>query len=480
MDGNQSNEKQSFGFSLSNVDADGPQGSFECIRQGKNRIMENFGNMHYKLQIHASEDSYQKTKVKMAVVEQESKKNCTKVIKASGPNVGRKVKVKRSGNASNLIQQPSYSRPSSPPSLKVNGSCVTNTTNRLNNSSNSSTISNSINKSPNSNCSSFKADVMRKPMKERVIHLLAIRPYKKPEILMRLMKDGIKDKDKKGLTLLLSQIAMLKDNAYYLAKHAWQEVQIEEWPFYTNEERDLVRKRHPNLQVQSGSPQSENSLAFSSPGSANGVNSPSLSPNNAYKRTVDSTSFSSKKARISHSNFRSLPLRSKSPSERLQTSGYNDVLNGWAKKPSSPDAMTSTTSVSKVNYSSFNNCTTDLRPADSSQSKTNHPSPDSNGIVLPQSSQTQRQNGMLSNGATHRDNIGTTPLKPSNKTNVMNRPYRHNGTTPHLVTSTTNGSVNSTPNSSPDSGTGSHDGSASVVSSKSSYSINGDIPDYQM
>ncbi|XP_054160335.1 RNA polymerase II elongation factor ELL2-like [Oppia nitens] len=84
-----------FNFTLSNVDAVEPQGSFECIRQSKNRSIESFGDIDYKMQIQANDDSYQKTKVKMAVVERESKKYSTKVIKASDPNVGRKVKVKR-------------------------------------------------------------------------------------------------------------------------------------------------------------------------------------------------------------------------------------------------------------------------------------------------------------------------------------------------------------------------------------------------
>lgn len=92
---NEHDEKQRFSFSLSTIETEGPQGSFECVRQSRNKTLDTYGSMHYKLQIHASEDSYQKTKVKMAVVEQENKKNCTKVIKASGPNVGRKVKVNK-------------------------------------------------------------------------------------------------------------------------------------------------------------------------------------------------------------------------------------------------------------------------------------------------------------------------------------------------------------------------------------------------
>lgn len=71
----QGGQQQRFGFGVSTLEKDAPQGSFECVQQMGQRALESLGCLLHKMQIHASEDSYEKTRVKMAVVEQESKKN---------------------------------------------------------------------------------------------------------------------------------------------------------------------------------------------------------------------------------------------------------------------------------------------------------------------------------------------------------------------------------------------------------------------
>lgn len=93
---------RSFGFNVSSLDKDASiqQGSFDCIRQAGNgrRELDNLGALVHKMHIHANEDSYEKTRERMATAEQESKKNCAKVIKITGSDksaVGRKVKLKR-------------------------------------------------------------------------------------------------------------------------------------------------------------------------------------------------------------------------------------------------------------------------------------------------------------------------------------------------------------------------------------------------
>lgn len=63
-------QTRSFDFSLASVDADGPQGSFECIRHGRptgrsnSSTIDVLGKMDWKLQVAAGEDSYQKTKAR--------------------------------------------------------------------------------------------------------------------------------------------------------------------------------------------------------------------------------------------------------------------------------------------------------------------------------------------------------------------------------------------------------------------------------
>lgn len=39
-------------------------------------------------------------------------------------------------------------------------------------------------------------DVQDRPLRERVTHLLALRPYKRPELILRLQKDGLTARDK--------------------------------------------------------------------------------------------------------------------------------------------------------------------------------------------------------------------------------------------------------------------------------------------
>lgn len=48
--------------------------------------------------------------------------------------------------------------------------------------------------------------VSQRPFKDRVMHLLALKPYKKPELLLRLQKDGLSPQDKDSLDSLLQQV----------------------------------------------------------------------------------------------------------------------------------------------------------------------------------------------------------------------------------------------------------------------------------
>lgn len=94
----QSGEKQSYNFSVKDVQNDGIQ---EAVQQNRREMsMDSLGKIMLRMQIHANDDSYQNTRVKMAQAEQEAKKYNTKVIGSGDPSVGRKVKVKRPGGVS--------------------------------------------------------------------------------------------------------------------------------------------------------------------------------------------------------------------------------------------------------------------------------------------------------------------------------------------------------------------------------------------
>lgn len=48
--------------------------------------------------------------------------------------------------------------------------------------------------------------VFQRPFRDRVIHLLALRSYKKLEVLARLQRDGINQKDRNSLGSTLQQV----------------------------------------------------------------------------------------------------------------------------------------------------------------------------------------------------------------------------------------------------------------------------------
>uniref|UniRef100_T1IUD5 OCEL domain-containing protein n=1 Tax=Strigamia maritima TaxID=126957 RepID=T1IUD5_STRMM len=219
----------------------------------------------------------------------------TKVIKASGPYMSRKVNVKKPFTAVRpkpAATSPPYSSYSkSYSSGSVSKPIVSNGHHHINNNTNNSTSFHTINKIPpppvNRNKSLGNPDIMRRTLRERIIHLLAVHSYKKPELILRLKKDGIKEKDKKGLAGILTQVAIMKNNKFDLAKHVWSEVQ-DDWPFYTEADRQLLKER---MSQNSNSP---NSNEFSSSNS---------SPPLPVKRpNPDPGSIPSKKQRISHFN----------------------------------------------------------------------------------------------------------------------------------------------------------------------------------
>merc|ERR1712012_825081 len=95
-------------------------------------------------------------------------------------------------------------------------------------------------------------EIMRRPMRDRLIHLLAVRPYRKPELLQRIYKDGIKEKDRKTISLLLGELAVCKNNVFELKRSLWNDV-AEDWPFYTEQDRAALRRRKPQNLTPPGS-----------------------------------------------------------------------------------------------------------------------------------------------------------------------------------------------------------------------------------
>ncbi|KAM6391953.1 RNA polymerase II elongation factor ELL2-like [Rhynochetos jubatus] len=100
--------------------------------------------------------------------------------------------------------------------------------------------------------------VSQRPYRDRVIHLLALKGYKKPELLARLLRDGIHEKDRNCLASVLQQVATLnpEDNTYALKDSFFKEVQ-RDWPGYDEADRralELILSRKLNSPGNATSP----------------------------------------------------------------------------------------------------------------------------------------------------------------------------------------------------------------------------------
>ncbi|XP_053157450.1 RNA polymerase II elongation factor ELL [Hemicordylus capensis] len=207
-------EARTFSFYLSNIGKDSPQGSFDCIQQyvssDGNIQLDCLGTIQDKITVCATDDSYQKAKQNMALAESDLRSRGAIVIKPGGRYVGKKVQMRKPApGASDTV--PSRIRPT-----PVN-------------------LASAIKKS--------NSAVSQRPFRDRVMHLLALKPYKKPELILRLQKDRLSPPDKDSLDVLLQQVANVnaKDSTCTLKDHLYREVQ-KDWPGYTESDRLLLKK----------------------------------------------------------------------------------------------------------------------------------------------------------------------------------------------------------------------------------------------
>ncbi|GAA6219384.1 RNA polymerase II elongation factor ELL [Lates japonicus] len=208
-----SSELQTFTFYLSNVGRDNPQGSFDCIQQYITREgsiqLDCLGGIQDKITVCATDDSYQKARESMAQVEEETRSRSAIVIKPGGRYVGKKVQIRKP--APGLSDIAPLRRTSRPVIIS------------------SSTVK--------------KGTTQHRPLRERLIHLLALKPYKKPELILRLQKDGLSQLDKDSLDSHLQQVANLngRDNTFTLKDFLYKEIQ-KDWPGYTEGDQQLLKR----------------------------------------------------------------------------------------------------------------------------------------------------------------------------------------------------------------------------------------------
>ncbi|KAM6980662.1 RNA polymerase II elongation factor ELL2 [Aplochiton taeniatus] len=261
-----SDGSQNFDFYLSNVGKDNPQGSFECIHQYVSSSggphLAPLGTIQEKVTVCGTNNSYQVTRERIAQVEEDTRKRGTKVIKPGGQFRGKQVHIRKPAP---LVPEVVPERKRSTPINPAN------------------TIRKCLANNP----------VSQRPYRDRLVHLLALRSYKKLEVLARLQRDGVSQKDRSSLGSTLQQVANLnpKDNSYSLKEFVYREVQ-RDWPGYSEDERtqvDRLLARKLGLSTET--------LSCSSP--------PKDIPSSPQKRQPDISSdfidpLAPKKARISH------------------------------------------------------------------------------------------------------------------------------------------------------------------------------------
>ncbi|XP_068034713.1 RNA polymerase II elongation factor ELL2-like isoform X2 [Anomalospiza imberbis] len=83
--------------------------------------------------------------------------------------------------------------------------------------------------------------VSQRPIRDRVIHLLALKNYKKSELLACLEREGVVEKDKESLGKILQEVASLdaNENSFSLKEHFFKDIQVD-WPGYSERDRKTL------------------------------------------------------------------------------------------------------------------------------------------------------------------------------------------------------------------------------------------------
>ncbi|KAL2099592.1 hypothetical protein ACEWY4_003986 [Coilia grayii] len=290
-----------FDFYLSNVGKDNPQGSFECIQQYMSSAgaphLASLGTIQDKITVCATSESYQVTRERMTQVEEDSRKKSTKVIKPGSQFRGKTVQVRKPApSAPDPVPERKRSTPINP----------------------ASTIRKCLTNNP----------VAQRSYRDRVVHLLALRSYKKLEVLARLQRDGVSQKDRNSLGSTLQQVANLnpKDNSYSLKDFIYREVQ-RDWPGYTEDERTQLDRMLTRKGI----------LPESLPSSSPPKEPVPTSPQKRQPECDFIDPLMSKKPRISHLSNRAPSAPAPPPAASLSSSSSSsDRRSSAAAPPSAP------------------------------------------------------------------------------------------------------------------------------------------------
>ncbi|XP_051244689.1 RNA polymerase II elongation factor ELL [Dicentrarchus labrax] len=221
-------ELRIFTFGVTNVARDNPHGSFDCVQQlstGAAEELSCLGVIQKKMTVNATDDSYDKARQSMAQAEEETRSRGAIVIKHGGRFQGKKVTVRAPAPALASLTKPRH------PSKHL----LSNVKRGV-----------GVSKPKKGSCASNRksvGDVQERPLRERVTHLLALRRYKKPELIVRLQKDELTAGDKDMLDSVLMEVGQLnsRDNSFVLKDGLYKELQ-KDWPGYTSDDQKLLNR----------------------------------------------------------------------------------------------------------------------------------------------------------------------------------------------------------------------------------------------
>ncbi|XP_069812749.1 RNA polymerase II elongation factor ELL3 isoform X2 [Dendropsophus ebraccatus] len=214
-----------FAFYLSREIKDKPQSSFECIRQGTSwngeKQLTCIGTIQDKITVCATDESYQLTRDRMSQVEKETWSRTAIEIKPEASHRSKCVKMPSKNNMESVTEScsPSHRPPVflTPAAKKCN-----------------------------------RVSGERRPLQEWLIHLLALKPCRKHELIQRLEKSNMFARDHTELLSALDEVGCLspKDGKYCLREELYSQVQ-RDWMGYTPEERQHMSshfsRKHPNI-----------------------------------------------------------------------------------------------------------------------------------------------------------------------------------------------------------------------------------------
>ncbi|XP_023317463.1 RNA polymerase II elongation factor ELL2-like [Trichogramma pretiosum] len=192
------------------------QGAIEIIKQESQNNVESIGRIHYKARVKASDDVFAATKTRMEEAEKLHRKKCAKII----PDTSM---IKSRYPQSRLAAMPDlvsgHVTKTSPAHLKQE-------------------------KEQLAQKSTGDKPLKERPLKERLIHLLALGKTLGTDIKRRIQTEGTKQGEMSAFLHILRDVSNARDGKLHLKRNCWKQVNLN-WPFYTDEEKIQVEKNKP-------------------------------------------------------------------------------------------------------------------------------------------------------------------------------------------------------------------------------------------